>query len=65
MTHWNYDGIVNAIITAEYPNDRMQAIQNNYLMATREDGNGVIEEFLEMQQWRAMAKQTAHELLGY
>ena len=64
MVHWNYDGIVNAIVTAEYPSDRMQAVQNNYLMATREDGGDAIEEFMEMQEWRALAKATAHEVLG-
>ena len=64
MTHWNYKGIVNAIVSAEYPADRMQAVQNNYLLATREDGTEIIEEFLEMQEWRAMAKQVAHEVLG-
>ena len=64
MVHWNYDGIVNAIVTAEYPSDRMQAVQNNYLMAKREDGGNAIEEFMEMQEWRALAKATAHEVLG-
>ncbi|MBQ8959407.1 MAG: hypothetical protein IJ057_13065 [Bacteroidales bacterium] len=64
LVHWNYDGIVNAIVTAEYPADRMQAVQNNYLMATREDGGDAIEEFMAMQQWRALAKATAHEVLG-
>ena len=44
--------------------DRMQAVQNNYLLATREDGTEAIEEFMEMQEWRAMAKATAHEVLG-
>lgn len=64
MVHWNYEGIVNAIVTAEYPADRMQAVQNNYLMAKREDGGEPIEEFMEMQEWRALAKATAHEVLG-
>ena len=61
---WDYSGIVNAIVSAEYPADRMQAVQNNYLMAKREDGADAIEEFMEMQEWRAMAKATAHEVLG-
>lgn len=63
LVHWNYDGIVNAIVTDKYPADRMQAVQNNYLLATREDGTEAIEEFLEMQEWRAMAKAVAHEVL--
>ena len=64
MTRWNYDGIVNALITAQYPNDRMQAVINNYLLATREDGTEVVEEFLEMQEWRSMCKSTAKSVLG-
>lgn len=62
LARWNYDYIVSAIIEAEYPNDRMQAVINNYLLATREDD--VVQEFAQMQQWRAMAKQVAHEVLG-
>lgn len=62
LTRWNYDGIVNALISAEYPSDRMQAIINNYLMAKREDD--VIQEFLEMQDWRTMCKSTAKSVLG-
>lgn len=34
MTHWNYSGIVNAIVTAEYPAEMMQAIMNNYHQET-------------------------------
>ena len=62
LTLWNYDGIVNALISAEYPSDRMQAIINNYLMAKREDD--VVQEFLEMQDWRTMCKATAKSVLG-
>jgi len=64
LARWDYDHIVDAIITAEYPNDRMQAIINNYLLAKREEGEDAIEEFLQMQEWRALAKATAHEVLG-
>ena len=32
--NWSYDSIVNAIVTAEYPNDRMQAVLDNYLQET-------------------------------
>lgn len=31
---WDYSGIVNAIVSAEYPTARMQAIMNNYLQET-------------------------------
>ena len=68
MVHWNYDGIVNAIVTADYPADRMQAIQNNFLRALRGDAGAksgdYLEEFNDMQNWRDLAKATAHEVLG-
>ena len=68
MTHWNYDQIVSAIITAEYSSDRMQAIQNNFLRAMRGDAGAksddYLTEFNDMQNWRDMAKATAHEVLG-
>ena len=68
MVHWNYDGIVNAIVTAEYPADRMQAIQNNFLKSLRGDagtkGDDYLQEFNDMQAWRDLAKATAHEVLG-
>lgn len=63
LARWNYESIVSAIITAAYPEDKMQAVINNYLTASREDD--VVQEFLEMQEWRALAKATAHEVLGY
>lgn len=31
---WDYSGIVNAIVSAEYPSARMQAVTNNYLQET-------------------------------
>lgn len=64
LARWNYDGIVNALITAQYPNDKMQAVMNNYLLATREDGTEAIEEFFEMQEWRSICKSTAKSVLG-
>lgn len=59
----SYDIIVNALITAKYPNDKMQAVINNYLL---DMGNLTsMAEFSEMQQWRATAKQVAVEVLAY
>lgn len=58
---WTYDGVVNAIITAEYPNDRMQAVINNFMNDFSNDSE---QEFEEMQQWRALAKNTAGEVFG-
>lgn len=60
---WHYDAIVDAIITAEYPNGKMQAIVNNYLADPTNDN--AVEEMLEMQNDRAMAKHYAKEALAY
>ncbi len=60
--HWTYDDIVAAVVTAEYPGDRMQAVVNNYLLdPSNEDTKA---EFDEMQQWRAKAKSLAKECLA-
>lgn len=59
----SYDVIVDAIIAAKYPNDKMQATINNYLL---DMGNPTsMAEFSEMQQWRSKAKQVAVEVLAY
>lgn len=58
---WGYDAIVAAIVTAEYPSDRMQAVVNNYL-AQPEDA-AIKAEFDEMQDWRAYAKSVARKCL--
>lgn len=60
---WGYGAIVNAIITAEYPNGRMQAIVNNYLADPTNDN--AVKEMLEMQNDRAMAKRSAKEAIAY
>ena len=58
---WSYSGIVNAIVSAEYPNDRMQAILNNFMQDFSGDSE---QEFEDMQAWRDLAKKTACEVLG-
>ena len=86
---WDYSGIVNAIVSAEYPTERMQAIMNNYhqetdlatlidLLRTTQNFNklrsamaewlssrdkDIVAEYETMQQWRAMAKEVAKEIL--
>lgn len=55
--------VVDAIVSAAYPNDVMQAITNNHMMG---DGNAEHEaEYEAMQQWRNLAKATADEVLGF
>ena len=59
----DYDSIVNAIISKEYPNDKMQAIINDYLLdPSNED---TIKEFNDMQAFRKKAKDWAKDLLNY
>lgn len=54
--------IVDAIVTAGYPNDVMQAVQNNYL-ADPEDKDAKAE-MDAMQAWRTKAKSIADEVLA-
>lgn len=59
----DYDSIVNVIISKEYPNDKMQAIINNYLLdPSNED---TTKEFNDMQAFRKKAKDWAKDLLNY
>lgn len=59
----DYDNIVNAIISKEYPSDKMQAIINNYLLdPSNED---TTKEFNDMQAFRKKAKDWAKDLLNY
>lgn len=59
----DYDNIVNAIISKEYPSDKMQAIINNYLLdPSNED---TTKEFNNMQAFRKKAKDWAKDLLNY
>ena len=53
--------VIDAIITAEYPNDCMQAVVNNYL-ANQKDAEHKAE-FNAMQDWRAHAKSVADEVM--
>lgn len=53
--------VIDAIVCAEYPNDKMQAVVNNYL-ATPEDADRKAE-FDNMQAWRQKAKQVADEVM--
>lgn len=58
-----HDRVVDAIVSAAYPNDVMQAITNNHMMG---DGNAEHEaEYEAMQEWRDLAKATADAVLGY
>ena len=56
-----YDAIVNAIVSAEYPSDKMQAVINNYLLDSENEANKA--DFDKMQQCRTKAKAIAKQLL--
>ena len=55
--------VINAIVTAMYPEDRMDAVINNYLMNMKDSERKA--EFQEMQAWRAHAKEIATEVMEY
>lgn len=59
----DYDSIVNAIVSREYPNDKMQAIINNYLLDP--SNKDTTKEFNDMQAFRMKAKDWAKDLLNY
>lgn len=58
---FSYDAIVNAIVSAEYPSDKMQAVINNYLLDSENEANKA--DFDKMQQCRTKAKAIAKQLL--
>ena len=55
--------VINSIVTAEYPEDRMDAVINNYLLNPEDVERNA--EFQEMQAWRAHAKEIATEVMEY
>ena len=59
----NRSNIIDAIVTAAYPNDVMQAIVNNHLLDPTDEDHEA--EFNEMQQWRAKAKAVAADVLEH
>lgn len=60
---WDYGGIIDALVTYKYPNDKMQSVINNYLLDPNDES--VIQEFNEMQEWRKQAKEIAKQALEY
>lgn len=60
---WEYGGVVDALVTFKYPNDKMQAVINNYLLEP--ENEEFVTAFNEMQAWRKEAKEIAKEALLY
>lgn len=59
---FNYSGIVDSLVVSRYPNDKMQAIINNYLLDTTDELS--LKEFNEMQEWRKQSKLIATDILN-
>ena len=58
----DYGKIVSAIVRFKFSQDEVEAIQLNYMESkTTEHKN----EFFELRDWRAFAKQKAREVLDY
>lgn len=60
MGRWNYPNCVDALITHKYPNDKMQAVINNYLLDPTD--TDALTEFTEMQNYRKYCKELAKQL---
>lgn len=56
------DKVIDAIVTAAYPSDVMQAVINNHLLDESDDAH--LAEWTEMQAWRKHAKEVADEVVG-
>jgi hypothetical protein len=61
FSDFTYDNIINTLINIVYPQDKMQAIINNYLLDKEE--NHVVE-FNEMQNYRKHCKDIAKDVLN-
>ena len=57
---YTYSSLVSAIIIDKYPSDVMQAIINNHLLGYDEEHEA---EYIEMQEWRSLAKRVAREIM--
>lgn len=57
------DRVIDAIVTAAYPADVMQAIINNHIMESESDEHAA--DFAAMQQWRAHAKEVATDVVDF
>ena len=60
---WDYGGIIDALVTYKYPNDKMQSVINNYLLEP--ENEDYIIAFNEMQAWRKETKEIAKLALEY
>ena len=63
----NKNVLIDTLITANYPSDKMDAVRNNYdLVRDGVAGDKTEEytkEYLDMQAWRKKAKELADEIM--
>lgn len=68
---WSKDSITNALIRVNYPQDKMEATINNYMLAQAEEHSEVKtvdkeeaeRRFIVMQEWRKKCKKIAEEII--
>lgn len=64
---FNYDDIVDALVSSRYPASKMDAIQNNYFAITLRDpepgDEAIKDEMIQMQAWRSAVKEIARQVL--
>lgn len=61
-SNYNYDGVVSALISFKYSPSKMTATINNYLLDPEDEKHK--QEFLEMQEYRKIAKATAKTIFA-
>lgn len=60
---WNYSAIVDALVTENYPTDKMQAVINNCLNNFFDPDH--LSEYQALQDWRKTAKRYAREAMTW
>lgn len=65
---FNKDALISGLIKANYPQDLMDAVRNNYELVRDGTAGDKTEEYTEeynkMQAWRAYSKQLASEIIN-
>lgn len=65
---FNYDDIVDILVSSRYPASKMDAIQNNYFALSLRDpepgDEAIKDEMIQMQEWRTSAKEIARQVLN-
>lgn len=62
LSEADYEPIVSALVRARYPDDKVMAIIQNFIIAPT--NSDAITEWESLQLWREEAKQLAHDVTG-